>query len=178
MAFSASSKNIYNVPRSGWTAPEFKWGYGDGTGHDCAAISRRTYATKQARSELVENLMNPADESSSATRVPENFEEVKLLLALEWQNGRWDGSDGGPGGYGDVLEAMASAKRYEVGSDDECSRRLVEDMQGRFSLLAPGNKDAEAMATVLDDCGSDVDKAQRRCCGLVLKAMGFAENGN
>jgi hypothetical protein len=174
MAFS--SKEIYNVPNSGWRQKaSFNWGSSSGTGHDCAAISRRTYGTRKARADLVRNLLEPADLLKS--RVPENFEEVKLVLALAWQNGRWDGSDGGPGGYGDVLAAMAEADRYEVGSDEECSRRLVEDMRGRFALLEPSDEERKGMTSLWDDAEHDVDKAQRRCCGLVLRAMGFVENG-
>jgi hypothetical protein len=174
MAFS--SKEIYNIPNSGWRQKKsFNWGSASGTGHDCAAISRRTYATRKSRSDLVRNLLEPAEQIKS--RVPENFEEVKLVLALAWQNGRWDGSDGGPGGYGDVLSAMADADRYEVGSDEECSRRLIEDMQGRFALLEPSDEEMKGMTRLWDDAEDDVDTAQRRCCGLVLQAMGFVENG-
>jgi hypothetical protein len=175
MAFS--SKEIYNIPNSGWLQKtSWNWGSASGTGHDCAAICRRSYATRKARSELVGNLLKPADQLKS--RVPENFEEVKLVLALAWQNGRWDGSDGGPGGYGEVLAAMADANRYEVGSDDDCSRRLVQDMQDRFALLEPSDEEMKGMESLWDVTEPDVDKARRTCCGLVLNAMGFIENGN
>lgn len=171
-----SSKEIYKIPNSGWQQKaSWNWGSASGTGHDCAAICRRTYTTRKVRSELVKNLLEPVDEPKS--RVPENFEEVKLVLALAWQNGRWDGSDGGPGGYGDVLAAMADAERYEVGSFEECSRRLVKDMQDRFALLEPSDDEMKGMTSLWDDTEPDVDKAQRRCCGLVLQAMGFVENG-
>jgi hypothetical protein len=176
MAFSSKAKEIYNVPNSGWQQKaSFNWGSASGTGHDCAAICRRTYATRKVRSDLVRNLLEPADQLKS--RVPENFEEVKFVLAMAWQNGRWDGSDGGPGGYGDVLAAMADAERYEVGSDEDCSRRLVQDMQGRFALLEPSDEETKGMARLWDDAEPDVDKAQRMCCGYVLNAMGFVENG-
>jgi hypothetical protein len=80
-------------------------------------------------------------------------------------------------GDGDVLAAMAEADRYEVGSDEECSRRLVEDMQGRFALLEPSDEAMKGMTRLWDDAEHDADKAQRRCCGFVLQAMGFVENG-
>ena len=62
----------------------------------------------------MEALLNPKDVSdetlSSIVSVDESrqppFEEVKLVLGLAWQNGRWDGSDGGRGGYGDILVAI------------------------------------------------------------------------
>lgn len=110
-------------------------------------------------------------------RQPENFEEIKLVLALAWQRGRWDGSDGGPGGYGEVLAAMAAAARYEIGSPQECSRRLVEDMRSRLPLLDPETEDLDCMEKLFDDCGHDIDLARRRCSGLVLKAMGFVDGG-
>ena len=109
-------------------------------------------------------------------REPTNFEEVKLVLALAWQNGRWDGSDGGRGGYEEVLEAMAQADRYEKGDEDECSRRFIKDMQARFPLLNPTDEELATMQQ-LDQLEPDVDAARRRCSALVLRAMGFVEKG-
>lgn len=164
---------IYGVKNSGWKSPKWNWGSAVGTGHDCAAICRRQYATQQARQELVTNLLEPAEDP--ALRQPENFEEVKLVLGLVWQNGRWDGSDGGKGGYGDVLRNMSEAKRYEDGPAEECSRRFVEDLQDRFDLIADSvSLELREMRAILDD-DSDMDFVRRRCSGLVLEAMGFVE---
>jgi hypothetical protein len=158
-------------------SPQWRWGYGEGTGHDCAAICRRIYFKREARQKLVGNLLKPAQDPT--LRQPQNFEEVKLILGLAWQNGRWDGSDGGAGGYGDVLRHMAEAQRYEDGSDDECSLRFVQDMQDRFDLLADSTSlELRDMRALLDgDAAQDMDCAQRRCSGLVLEAMGFVEKG-
>ena len=71
---------------------------------------------------------------------------------------------------------MAQANRYEVGDDEECARILVQDMQDRFRLLSPEQEDQQMMESVFD-LEPDTDAAQRRCSGLVLKAMGFIENG-
>ncbi|CAM9422627.1 unnamed protein product [Ectocarpus sp. 12 AP-2014] len=163
-----STPTIYGVPNSGWKSPQWNWGSASGTGHDCAAICRRTYGTKEARQELVSSLL------SGGTGV--DFEEVKLTMALAWQNGRWDGSDGGDGGYGDVLTMMAQAKRYEEGSEEERARKLVEDMRPRFARLSPTKEQMAAMDGLTAD-SSDVLAARNRCCGLVLQAMGFVENG-
>lgn len=171
----SAGKEIYGVKNSGWKSPQWNWGSAAGTGHDCAAICRRTYATKESRQELVSNLLEPAEDLE--IRNPQNFEEVKLVLGLAWQNGRWDGSDGGSGGYGDVLQYMAEAKRYEDGPEDECSRRFVEDMHDRFDLLADNTSlELREMRAVLDDL-EDSDKARRRAAGLVLEAMGWVEKG-
>ena len=164
---------IYNVPNSGWTSPHWNWGYGVGTGHDCAAICRPTYRSLKARKELVEGLLNPGADPKD--RQPDNFEEVKLILALTWQNGRWTGADGGPGGYGEVLELMAGAERYEAGSPKENSKALVEDLAERFHLLNPDTERQQAMDSVWVE--SDFDFSRRRCSGLVLEAMGFLESG-
>jgi len=161
----SGSGEIYGVPGSGWTSPEWNWGYGSGTGHDCAAICRRRYAALEARKNLVDELLRPnnaaADNNNARDRI--DFEEVKLVLALAWQRGRWDESDGGPdGGYGDVLSYMAGAERYEaataaVGDDPaeaerECSERLVEDMRARYHLLDPTPEQASAISSLWDDC--------------------------
>lgn len=118
----------------------------------------------------------------SSTRPPPSFseppfEEIKLVLALGWQKGRWDGSDGGQGGYCEVLAAMAEAKRYETeGSEESRIITFVEDMRERFHLLNPSEEDVARMAAI--DMGEDeLERGQRVCCGLVLKAMGFVETG-
>ena len=164
------TKAIHGIPNSGWQSPSWNWGSAVGTGHDCARISRRLHASRSARQALVDNLL------AGTKNVPEDFEEVKLALALFLQNARWDGSDGGPGGYGEVLQYMAEAKWYETsGTDDECSVRFIQDMKDRFHLLGPSEQAAEAMACILDE--SDLDCARRRCCGLVLETMKFVDNG-
>lgn len=164
-------KEIYGVANSGWNAPQFNWGSAMGTGHDCAAICREMYATSLARQRLVEDLVV---EGSG----PKNFEEVKLVLALAWQKGRSRGTVGGRDGYGVVLTNMAAAQRYEEGEDDECSRFLVQDMEERFSLLKPTNEELELMATCITELETNnIDFARRRCAGLVLKAMGFIQDG-
>jgi hypothetical protein len=157
-------------------SPTWNWGYAVGTGHDCAAICRREYSTVEKRKELVANLLEP--DENPEMRQPKNFEEVKLVLALAWQRGRWDGSDGGAGGYGEVLKHMAEAKRYEDGSEDECSRLFVQDMQDRFDLLVDTvSLELREMRALLDDSNDDMDYACRKCSGLVLEAMGFIDRG-
>ena len=179
LAFSMStppSKEIYGVPKSGWTASEWNWGYAVGTGHDCAAKCRQIYDSRDARASLVRELCSaPTIEASH--RKPEDFEEVKLVLALAWQRGRWDGSDGGRGGYGEVLAVMAKACRYESEDDNESSRRLVKDMVARFQLLRPEAEKVQEMATVIEILDKDTDAARRKCSGLVLDAMGFVDSG-
>lgn len=174
-----NNKEIYGVPNSGWTSSSWNWGYANGTGHDCAAICRKQYATRQARANLVHQLQQTSNKSTPrySKREPANFEEVKLVLALAWQKGRWDGSDGGPGGYGEILQNMADAKRYELGSEDECARCLVQDMQARFVSLNPNQDQLAAMDSLWDEVEPDADAAQRRCSALVLEAMRFIENG-
>lgn len=163
----AMPQEIYNVPGSGWTAPDWNWGYAQGSGHTCAAICRDLYATREARDALVRQLLDAQPEPP----VP----EIKLILALEWQRGRWDGTDGGRGGYGDVLSTMAAAKRYEEGSEEECLQRLVEDMAARFHLLKASDEDVKKMAACTS--ASNADIGFRKCSGMVLQAMGFVERG-
>ena len=164
MSNTGSSKEIYGIPNSGWAAKEWNWGSAVGTGHDCALICRREYNSRSARKELVSELMNG--------KGPTSFEQVKLVLGLAWQRGRWDGSDGGPGGYGEVLNEMAKAKRYEIGND--CDVLFVEDIKERYHLLKPNDADMDTMMTIDTN---DVDVARRKCSGLVLKSMGFIDGG-
>lgn len=152
------SKTIYGVPNSGWTSPEWNWGYAVGTGHDCAAICRRKYTSRDERSQLIQDLVE-----GDPTKT--DMEEVKLVMALEWQQ-NWRC------GYGDVLEMMADARRYEEEGDPSPSSLLLNDMMERFHLLNPTKDDFEAMQALKNT--KNVDSALRTCSGLVLKAMGFA----
>ena len=181
-ASSSSDQWLYDVPNSSWTSAEWNWGYASGTGHDCAAICRRKFATRSSRAEFIRSLLDPSSSASSTTQPPPSFEEVKLVLGLAVQRGRWDGSDGGPGGYGDVLAAMASARRYETdGTEENRMMNFVEDMRHRFGLLNPSKEDAEMMKS-LDGCNGDatideLDAARRISSGLVLMNMDFIDNG-
>lgn len=165
-------REIYGIPNSGWTSPEWNWGYAQGTGHTCAAICRELYSTREARQTLVDNLL------MANLDQPGSPEEVKLILALEWQRGRWDGTDGGKGGYGAVLSTMAAAQRYEEGASyEDCLRRLVEDMAdpqrfGRLGTTAAEIKEMQA-------CTSDdsAEEGFRKCAGMVLRAMGYVDRG-
>jgi len=103
------------------------------------------------------------------------FEEVKLVLGLTWQRGRWDGSDGGIGGYGDVLEYMAEC-RYETEDDQTNAIQLVTDMKKRFHLIA-SEAAAEKMKNLDHFCDGDVDLMRRKCAALVLSEMGFVKTG-
>uniref|UniRef100_A0A7S0BXZ8 Uncharacterized protein n=1 Tax=Proboscia inermis TaxID=420281 RepID=A0A7S0BXZ8_9STRA len=171
--------DLYGIPNSGWKSPQWNWGSAMGTGHDCAMICRQKFSTRESRTELIDQLCS----GSSPYDAP--FEEVKLVLGLAWQNGRWDGSDGGRGGYGEVLNRMADADRYEEGGSGgsflDANRNFVLDLQERYPLIANQKEDLEDMksvASLLDaEDVNQMDVARRKCCGLVLKAMGFIEKG-
>lgn len=172
MNSASDNRLVYGVANSGWRDAQWNWGSAVGTGHECARICRQKLSARQARQELVDTLIDVTAETAKGI----DFEEVKLVLALAWQKGRWDGSDGGRGGYGQVLESMADAKRYEQGSEVERSQRLVQDMQARYHLVHPTPKDADAMASL--NCeGEHIYEARCRCAGLVLQSMAFVENG-
>ena len=175
------SKSIYSISQSGWKSPKWNWGSAIGTGHDCAKICRQNYASRVLRSELITNLRNA---QGTEEDLPSDFEEVKLTLALAWQRGRWDGSDGGKGGYGEVLDYLVMADRYENGSDMEWSKRWISDLAARFHLLKPSADHVSTMESLLresmltkNDESAAVYRARRRCSGLVLLEMGFIENG-
>jgi hypothetical protein len=150
-------KTIYGVPNSGWTSPEWNWGWAVGTGHDCAAICRNKYASREARSDLIADLIG-GDPTTT------DMEEVKLVMALKWQRNYRSG-------YGDVLDTMADARRYEDGTNGKSL--LLKDMVERFPLLRPTKEDEAAMDALAET--DDVESALRTCSGLVLKVMGFVD---
>jgi hypothetical protein len=184
MTMSASKKSIYGIAHSGWKSPKWNWGSAIGTGHDCAKICRQNSANRLLRQELISNLINAQGNEED---LPSDFEEVKLTLALAWQRGRWDGSDGGKGGYGDVLESLVMADRYENGPEPQWSKLWIRDLASRFHLLKPSADNASIMENLLhesslsneDEYGNNfvVYRARRRCSGLVLLEMGFINNG-
>jgi hypothetical protein len=155
------SKQVYGVPHSGWSSPQWNWGYGSGTGHDCAVICRTRYATSESRTKLVESLilMHPDTD----------VEEIKLVLALLWQKCRRDNSDGGVGGYRDVLQSLVKADRYESSTDG--ISRLTMDMLARLPLIQSPEIDAVSKAEAA--LRTDPIAAFRYCSGIVLKAMDF-----
>ena len=71
---------------------------------------------------------------------------------------------------------MANAKRYEENVEDG-KTVLFRDMQERFHLLDPNNEDEIMMKQLLDNTDINIDTTLRCCSGLVLKAMGFIQNG-
>lgn len=166
------SKEIYNVRGSGWTSPDWRWGYSVGTGHVCAMICREKYSQQKSRSDLIQQLWDPIKDADG--RRQPCFEEVKLILGLAWQNARWDGSDGGPGGYGDILAMMADAKRYETEDDIANAKLFSDDMLSRVHLIS---SDLEKLKGIRDLCGSDYDLLRRKCSAHVLSEIGFIEKG-
>ena len=208
-------KEIYNIPGSGWKSPTWNWGYAVGTGHDCAMICRKKYDSFQKRKDLILSLLEPTtpldtkshhddgndvgDDDTSIRDPP--FEEVKLILGLTIQRGRWDGTDGGRvGGYSEVLQLMAQAQRYESNDEELNAKLLVKDMSDRFHLIAgnmfdddnisisimrdgftsSSNSQSECqdmMQQIIREYSHDMDMVRRKCTGLVLLKMGFVTLG-
>jgi hypothetical protein len=193
MMSNKKNKEIYDIKGSGWKSPYWNWGSANGTGHDCALLCRRKFNTKEVRGQLIKSLMagrEKEDQGSNDTpcdNLP--FEEVKLILGLTIQRGRWDGTDGGsPGGYSEVLEFMAQAKRYESDNEDMNAKLFVQDMSERFQLIAhndfddgassiDGEKSMKLMTQIIKNDVDDADAIRRKCTGLVLLNMGFIEFG-
>jgi hypothetical protein len=179
-----TSKQIYNIPDSGWQSKKWNWGSAHGTGHDCAAICRRRWDEKSDRRELVQSLLSPVEYKATHPHGEISFEEVKLILGLVWQRGRWDGTDGGPvEGYGAVLEAMAGARRYENEDEVISALMFIEDVSGRFASICRDAERLKRMKAIANDVKGkhaekeDIFKARRICAGMVLDAMNFVEGG-
>lgn len=180
-----TNKEIYNVPNSGWKSKQWNWGYAQGTGHDCAAICRRRWGNREDRQKLVQSLLDPVEFKASYPDSEVPFEEVKLILGLAWQRGRWDGSDGGPGGYGEVLSIMADARRYEDEDEVISALNFIEDVSKRFATISRNAEELKRMKCIANDVRGrhhhaskeEVFMDRREVAGLVLAAMGFVENG-
>ena len=174
-----TTKQIYGVRGSGWRSQQWNWGYAQGTGHDCAAICRERWSARDARRDLVQSLLSPA--TSRGSEVP--FAEVTLVLGLAWQNGRWDGSDGGPEGYPAVLRTLVEARRYEEDDEVLSARHFIEDVNARFETISRDAEELARMRAIASDVlGKDasteeVFSARRSVAGMVLDAMGFVEKG-
>ena len=124
------------------------------------------------------------------------FEEVKLILALAWQRGRWDGSDGGPNGYRSVLATMVDARRYEHHHHDETdddddddvlsALNFIEDVTDKFHTISRNSDDLNKMKDIANGVvrnkkrhasREEIFTARRVCAGMVLDAMNFVDNG-
>ena len=181
---SETRKTIYNIPNSGWSSPQWNWGSAIGTGHDCAMICRKLYNTKAEREKLVDSLLNPIEYKSTHPEFEISFAEVTLILGLAWQNGRWDGSDGGPEGYGHVLSTMAAAKRYEEDDEVLSALNFIDDVSKRFSTISQNSDELNKMKSIAidirekhDATKEEVFMTRRICAGMVLDNMGWVENG-
>eukprot|EP00581_Thalassiosira_minuscula_P000195 CAMPEP_0183736310 /NCGR_PEP_ID=MMETSP0737-20130205/49019_1 /TAXON_ID=385413 /ORGANISM="Thalassiosira miniscula, Strain CCMP1093" /LENGTH=258 /DNA_ID=CAMNT_0025970273 /DNA_START=42 /DNA_END=818 /DNA_ORIENTATION=- len=181
-------KTLYNIEHSGWKSPQWNWGYARGTGHDCAAICRRRWGgddpdSRSDRRKLVEMLLSPAEFKASHPEAELPFEEIKLILGLAWQRGRWDGSDGGPNGYGAVLATMAEARRYEQEDEVMSALSFIEDVSEKFDTIARSADERNRMKAIANDVRGkhagldDIFMARRTCAGMVLDAMNFVNNG-
>mmetsp|Transcript_917 Transcript_917/g.1597 ORF Transcript_917/g.1597 Transcript_917/m.1597 type:complete len:201 (+) Transcript_917:59-661(+) len=181
---SNKNKELYNIPGSGWKSPSWNWGYANGTGHDCAIICRKRWGSKDKRKTLLDVLWTPKEikdcnllQIADVDRIRDPpFEEVKLILGLTWQRGRWDGSDGGvEGGYGEVLRTMAAAERYETEDEVSNSILLVEEMKERFHSIATQSalREMQKLDCYAED--ADIDGIRRKCAALVLSEMNFIE---
>ena len=154
-------------------------------------VCRNKYNSPKERLDLIQSLYNPQTISNNAdgdgdgddsievkdSKRDPPFEEVKLILGLAWQRGRWDGSDGGAGGYSQVLATMAQAERYETDDEELNSKLLVKDMMDRFHLICSDGESLETMQQLETQCKNDIDLLRRKCSALVLSEMGFIENG-
>ncbi|KAL7554004.1 hypothetical protein ACHAWF_017360 [Thalassiosira exigua] len=178
-----TSERLYDVPNSGWKSPEWNWGSARGTGHDCAAICRRRWGDRSDRRKLVRSLLSPAEFKAERPDSEVPFEEVKLILGLAWQRGRWDGSDGGPGGYGSVLATMAEGRRYEQEDEVISALNFVEDVSERFATISRNADELKRMKCLASEMRGkhagkeEVFMARRTCAGMVLDAMNFVDNG-
>lgn len=137
-AFSVGTniQEIFGVSTKGWKDPDWKWGSDDGCANQCASACRTKFSTHEAREELVTALIEYDNQE-----VDENlsFEEIKFILALAWHKARKEAIYGEA--YGQVLDELVKAERYEHDDDEANSRLLVQDLQKRYMWLQPDVED-------------------------------------
>jgi hypothetical protein len=197
---------LYNIPNSGWKSPQWNWGSARGTGHDCASICRSRWSKREDRRKLVHSLLQLSPVSSSSSSISAaksntnnkieeeeeeeeevSFEEIKLILALAWQRGRWDGTDGGPTGYRSVLQTMADAHRYENEDEILSSLHFIEDVSSKYHTISRNAEELHKMKDINNSIVhggkkkhariDEIFMARRVCAGMVLDAMHFVDNG-
>ena len=166
-----TSKELYGIDGASWTSSKWNWGYAVGTGHDCAAICRRKFETRDSREEWIRNI--------ACGEIC--IEEIKLVLALAWQKGRWDGSDGGEGGYGEVLEEMIKGF-YDTKDEEENARMMIIDLASRYPFISESSSELDVMEKIANQAievenMETLESLRFECCEMVLKAMGFVERG-
>ena len=184
---AAALTMMYGVPDSKWSSPKWNWGYASGSGHDCALICRNKFASSDSRRMLIESLMltdNAQIKSEGSlsflTTLEEDWlDELKLILGLTWQRGRRDGTDGGPGGYSEVLFNLADCQ-FETffACDDGISsqRNFLKDMKARYSLISKTDSDLQYVKDLSEE-SEDLDHSIRSCAGYVLSSMEFVALG-
>mmetsp|Transcript_41351 Transcript_41351/g.74548 ORF Transcript_41351/g.74548 Transcript_41351/m.74548 type:complete len:239 (+) Transcript_41351:41-757(+) len=178
-----TTNQLYNINGSGWKSPKWNWGSSQGTGHDCALICRKRWDDRSDRRKMVESLLSPVEFKASHPNSEVSFEEIKLILGLAWQNGRWDGSDGGKNGYSAVLSTLASARRYEDEDEVISALSFIEDVSARFKTISRNAEELKRMKAIANDVrGKHAGKEEvfmdrRTCAGMVLDAMNFVDNG-
>ena len=170
-----SCNMLYGITDSKWSSPKWNWGYASGSGHDCALICRRKFSTQESRRELIEGLI-----SSSIPECLEEdnlMDELKLILGLTWQRGRRDGTDGGVGGYSEVLFNLADCQYetfFECDDGIACQRNFLNDMKARYHLISENQ--IEKVQNLSDEF-EDLDKSIRVCAGMILNSMDFIRLG-
>jgi hypothetical protein len=151
-----------------------------GAGHDCAAICRRRWSDEADRKKLVDALLNPEAYHSQHKSYEVPFEEVKLILGLLWQRA------GRSHAFNEVLGNMVDAKRYELADEVLSALNFVEDVRDAFPDVALKKSHVDHMNAVAGEIlhyhDHMVDRVEafrirRVCAGMVLKEMGFIENG-
>lgn len=179
--------DLYGIKNSSWKSKEWNWGYGDGTGHECARICRHNYHTKQSRQALIDNM-----ELLSVTDVIEiDWEEIKLIVGLMIQNlRRYESDRTVVDAFNEILNYLADAKRYESdGYDDDDDNvplsLFVNDMKERYQLLKPSHDEViqmneiqwKAVDGTTDHQIPTNQRYQQNVVGLVLQQMKFVERG-
>merc|ERR1712060_324602 len=102
-------------------------------------MCRRKYSSREERMKLIKDLL----EGDPTTT---DLEEGKLVMALKWQRNYRSG-------YGDVLDMMADARRYEEGPSP--NSLLLGDMMERFHLVNPTEEDRAAMQALSENDNVD-----------------------
>jgi hypothetical protein len=150
----------------GFSDPNWNWGSSMGTGHDAAMKLRNRLDSADKRDQFIVGIING--------KADFNLEDVKLALALRFQNAARESIAGGREGY-EIMEKMANRKYENGNGDTKGEDLLLTDLEALISIL-PEDKNWNFFIMVAGlepgSCTPIQKKAAQVLCGMKFSQRG------